>query len=102
MKPSTYENKQLVIDILTSSFDTNKSVNYIVKQDRKRKDRIKDLMNYSFENCHCSGKVYTVACQPQAGTKSSVSINDLRVALLTLKPDPDPVLLTCLQCLSVE
>lgn len=28
-----YGNKQLVIDILTSSFDNNKSMNYIVKQD---------------------------------------------------------------------
>jgi len=58
MIPSTYENKQLVIDILTSSFDTNKSVNYIVKQDNKRIDRIRQLMDYSFEICYHFGKVY--------------------------------------------
>ena len=58
MKPSTYKNKQLVIDILTSSFDANKSVNYIVKLDNKRTDRIKVLMDYSFEICYHFGKVY--------------------------------------------
>lgn len=58
MIASTYENKQLVIDILTSSFDNNKSVNYIVKQDNKRINRIKELMDYSFEVCYQFGKVY--------------------------------------------
>lgn len=58
MISSTYENKKLVIDILTSSFDTNKSVNYIVKQDNKRIDRIRELMDYSFEVCYEFGKVY--------------------------------------------
>lgn len=58
MIPSTYENKQLVIDILTSSFDTNKSVNYIIKQDNKRPNRIRDLMDYSYEICYNFGKVY--------------------------------------------
>ncbi len=58
MKQSTYEDKQLVIDILTSSFDTNKSVNFIVKQDNKRLNRIRNLMDYSFEVCHKYGEVY--------------------------------------------
>lgn len=58
MIPSTYENKQLVIDILTSSFGENESVNYIVKQDSKRISRIRELMEYSFEVCYHFGKVY--------------------------------------------
>lgn len=32
------DRRQLVLDILTDSFDTNKSVNYVVKQDIKRRD----------------------------------------------------------------
>lgn len=58
MISSTYENKKLVIGILTSSFVENKSVNYIVKQDNKRISRIQELMDYSFEVCYHFGKVY--------------------------------------------
>lgn len=50
--------KSLVIDILTKAFDTNKSTNYIVKQDAKRINRLEALMDYSFEMCHRFGKVY--------------------------------------------
>lgn len=53
-----YKDKELVIDILTRSFDNNLSVNYIVKQDSKRKNRIRSLMEYSFEVCYLFGKVY--------------------------------------------
>jgi hypothetical protein len=50
--------KNLVIDILTKSFDTNQSVNYIVKQDAKRVKRISALMDYSFEVCYLFGDVF--------------------------------------------
>ncbi|SDM83729.1 GNAT family N-acetyltransferase [Pedobacter antarcticus] len=50
--------KSHVIEILTSSFDDNQSVNYIVKQDIKRKERIRALMDYSFEICFMYGAVY--------------------------------------------
>lgn len=50
--------KDLVIDILTRAFETNKSANYIVKQDSKRIKRLAALMDYSFEMCHRFGKVY--------------------------------------------
>ena len=52
------EDKKQVLEILTNSFDTNKSVNYIVKQDSKRVNRIRELMDYSFEICYHFGKVY--------------------------------------------
>lgn len=55
---ATYEEKDIVVDILTRSFNDNKSVNYIVKQDRKRVERIKALMDYSFEICYLFGNVY--------------------------------------------
>lgn len=53
-----YADKDLVLNILTKSFDTNKSVNYIVKQDDKKTSRLKALMDYSFEMCFRFGNVY--------------------------------------------
>jgi ribosomal protein S18 acetylase RimI-like enzyme len=40
--------KNLVINILAASFDTNKSVNFIVKQDKFRTWRIRKLMEHYF------------------------------------------------------
>jgi ribosomal protein S18 acetylase RimI-like enzyme len=50
--------KEKVIDILSECFETNKSVNWIVKQDSKKKERIKHLMDYSFEACINIGQIY--------------------------------------------
>ncbi len=49
MKRAHHDKKSLVVNLLTKSFDANQSVNYIVKQDAKRINRISDLMDYSFE-----------------------------------------------------
>lgn len=58
MKIAKYNDKPLVVDILTKSFDTNQSVNYIAKQDGKRLKRISALMDYSFEVCYMFGDVF--------------------------------------------
>ncbi len=58
MKKAEYKDKSLVIDILTKSFDTNQSVNYIVKQDKHRRKRVSALMDYSFEVCYLFGDVF--------------------------------------------
>lgn len=58
MKNADYKDKSLVIDVLTKSFDTNQSVNYIAKQDGKRLKRISALMDYSFEVCYTFGDVF--------------------------------------------
>jgi ribosomal protein S18 acetylase RimI-like enzyme len=58
MKKARVEDKQLVIDILSRSFNDNQSVNYIVKQGSKREFRLKELMAYSFDICYQYGKVY--------------------------------------------
>ena len=50
--------RQLVIDILSTSFDDNQSINSIVKQDAKRRQRIRCLMGYCFDVCLKSGDVY--------------------------------------------
>ena len=50
--------KEKIIEILSACFETNKSVNWIVKQDVKRKERIRYLMDYSFEACIKTGQIY--------------------------------------------
>lgn len=52
------KDKELIVNILSKSFDDNKSVNYIVKQDGKRAERLKKLMEYSFDDCHLFGDVF--------------------------------------------
>lgn len=52
------KDKHLIADILAKSFDDNKSVNYIVKQDGKREQRLKSLMEYSFDVCYLFGDVF--------------------------------------------
>jgi ribosomal protein S18 acetylase RimI-like enzyme len=58
MKRATPSQKELVVDILSESFDANKSVNYVVKQDDRRRDRIRGLMEYSFNVCNAFGEVW--------------------------------------------
>ncbi len=57
MVEATNRDKELVVEILARSFDDNKSVNYLIPQDAKRMQRIKELIAYSFEMCRLWGKV---------------------------------------------
>ena len=50
--------KNEVIELLTAAFKDNLSVNYIVKQDKHKLNRIRALMDYSFELCFLSGDVF--------------------------------------------
>ncbi|KAA8476870.1 acetyltransferase (GNAT) family protein [Arcticibacter tournemirensis] len=58
MKNAGYNNKELIVDILTESFQDNQSVNYIAKRDEKRLKRIEALMDYSFDVCNLFGDVF--------------------------------------------
>ena len=58
MIKAKYTDKSLVVDILSRSFDTNRSVNYVTKQDKNRLIRIRNLMEYSFEICSLFGEIY--------------------------------------------
>ena len=58
MLKATASHKSLVVEILTQSFLSNKSVNYIVKQDGQKERRIQSLMDYAFKVCHKFGEVY--------------------------------------------
>jgi hypothetical protein len=50
--------KRIVVNIISKSFDDNKSINWIIKQDKKREERIKALAEYSFDICIQFGAVY--------------------------------------------
>lgn len=50
--------KHIVVDILRKSFRDNASVNFVVKQDRKRESRIRKLMEYSYFQGEHFGKIY--------------------------------------------
>ncbi len=58
MVRAKYKDKDRIVNILTSSFDDNKSVNYIIKQDRKRTQGMRKLMEYSFDMCYLFGDVF--------------------------------------------
>lgn len=53
-----HTDKDLIVSILVSSFDDNKSVNYIIRQDSKRVERIKRLMEYSYDVCNLFGDIF--------------------------------------------
>ena len=58
MIKADYKDKDRIIKILAKSFDDNKSVNYIIKPDKNRSERVSRLMDYSFEMCFLFGDVF--------------------------------------------
>ena len=58
MRRADYSDRDLIVNILAKSFDDNKSVNYIVKQDEKRAMRMRKLMEYSFDVCYLFGDIF--------------------------------------------
>jgi ribosomal protein S18 acetylase RimI-like enzyme len=58
MKRAESNQEELIVEILSESFDSNKSVNYVVKQDSKRDRRIRELMRYSYNVCNAFGEVW--------------------------------------------
>ena len=58
MLKASHNDKDLIINLLVESFAENKSVNYIVAQDNKKLQRIKALMDYSFEICYQFGEIF--------------------------------------------
>ena len=53
-----HSDKNLIIKILVTSFDDNRSVNYIIRQDNKRIERIQRLMEYSYDVCNLFGDIF--------------------------------------------
>jgi ribosomal protein S18 acetylase RimI-like enzyme len=52
------KDREQVVSMLARCFDDNKSVNYIIPQDRHREKRIVQLLEYSFDYCQLFGEVY--------------------------------------------
>jgi ribosomal protein S18 acetylase RimI-like enzyme len=50
--------KEKVLEILYDSFFENGSVNFVVKQDRKKEERIRTLLDYSYFKAEKFGKIY--------------------------------------------
>lgn len=55
MREATQNDREKVVTILLEAFKKNKSVNYIAG---KEEDKIRYLMEYSFENCMDAGEVF--------------------------------------------
>ena len=49
MRKCVFTDRSKVIEIIAESFDSNPSVNRVIKNDYKRKERIKALADYSFK-----------------------------------------------------
>jgi ribosomal protein S18 acetylase RimI-like enzyme len=58
MLPASKDDKGLIVDMLFHSFNDNKSVNYIIRQDRHRAKRLKAVLDYSFDLCYRFGEIY--------------------------------------------
>lgn len=58
MVRANYADKDTTANILTLSFNDNKSVNYIIMQDEKRERRLQNLMQYAFDVCFMFGNVF--------------------------------------------
>jgi len=58
MYEATLDDKPLIVDILARAFDDNKSVNFVARQDGRRRERIRRLMDYSFEVCKAFGQIW--------------------------------------------
>ena len=58
---ATREDKKLVVDILVEAFeplDDDNSINFVVKQDDRRMQRMHVLMGYLFDKAMRSGEVF--------------------------------------------
>lgn len=93
MIKASYADKDLVSELLTRAFDKNKSVNYLIRQNHNRLLRIRELMDYSFEQCMRFGEVYLSddrkACAlilyPQQKKNSLQALSlDLKLAFQTI------------------
>lgn len=62
MEKANTSNKSKIINILSKAFDTNKSVNWVVKNDKRRELRIRSLMNYAFDLCKQDGVFVSEDC----------------------------------------
>lgn len=61
MIQANLSHRQQMIDILATAFAENKSVNYLLKDDRRKHARVRALMAYSFDVCYTFGELWLSA-----------------------------------------
>lgn len=93
MIKASHTDKNVVLELLTHAFENNKSVNYLIKQNHKKRRLLYELMDYSFEQCMLNGEVYLSADQkacalimyPHQKRASAKSLKlDLKLLLQTI------------------
>jgi hypothetical protein len=99
MDRATYADKELVVNILSSSFDDNKSVNYILKQDGKRALRLRRLMEYSFEMCYRFGDI--IISDDRKGCALIIMPDKKKINLTTIFLDAK-LALTCIGIFGIK
>lgn len=52
------DDRQLIVELLTKSFENNQSVNYIIRQYDKKQKSMRALMDYSIGVCSLFGEVW--------------------------------------------
>jgi ribosomal protein S18 acetylase RimI-like enzyme len=96
MIKATENNKNHIIDILTKSFNDNKSTNWAVKKDKKRLMRIAGLMHYACDLCEAQNGAFLSDDQTGAilydfprTSKYTISRlrNDIRFILNVIGPE---------------
>ena len=99
MKIAHYSDKKLVADILVSAFTPkteSNSINFVVKQDKKRVERMRVLMEYLFERAFYFGAVF-ISDNNQSCILLKYSYKE-KVTFRTIRSD----LKLAINCISIE
>jgi ribosomal protein S18 acetylase RimI-like enzyme len=99
LKKAQYSDKKLVADILVSAFTPKverNSINHVVKQDRKRVERMHVLMEYLFERAFYFGEVF-ISDNNQSCILIKYSYKE-KVTLRTIRSD----LKLAFKCIGIE
>jgi len=99
LKKAKYSDKKLVADILVSAFTPkmeDNSINFVVKQDRKRVERMRVLMEYLFEKAFYFGEVF-ISDNNQSCILLKYSYKE-KITLRTIRSD----LRLVFKCISIE
>ncbi|MBZ4188948.1 GNAT family N-acetyltransferase [Niabella beijingensis] len=85
MREAQNTDKSSVVEILARSFATNKSVNYIIGDGKKRTRRLNALMAYSYDFCKRNGEVFL--SEDGSGCALIVMPDEKRTTLLSIFQD---------------
>lgn len=96
MRKATEKDKAIVLDIISTAFYDNKSVNYVIKQGKNNIDSIKSLVDYSFKLCVNFGEVWID--EDEIGCLMFLNPHDKKVSLASLRWD----LQLAIECIGIS